>query len=219
MEPNWPSIDGWDRITTRHVAPAVTAATLPPASIESSAGPRRRRWTVALYLYTGATIVVGLAALAWASLTLDIWPEISPAQAGGKEGILLGLLFWILIGLLGGTRVEQLHGFGVLTFHLPFIIAAYALGGPVAGGWVAMISTLEARSSARRPGAGRSPTIRRRPCRRSSAGSCTPRVRAPLATSRTSRRRPSWSRSSSPRSSCPACRRPWPPARSSCATG
>ena len=37
------------------------------------------------------------------------------------------------------------HGFGVLTFHLPFIIAATALGGPVAGGWVAMISTLEAR--------------------------------------------------------------------------
>ena len=145
MEPNRPSIDGWDRIATRHVAPAVTAATLPPASIESSAAPRRRRRTVALYLYTGATIVVGLAALAWASLTLDIWPEISLTQAGGKEGILLGLLFWILIGLLGGTRVEQLHGFGVLTFHLPFIIAATALGGPVAGGWVAMISTLEAR--------------------------------------------------------------------------
>ena len=33
----------------------------------------------------------------------------------------------------------------MLTFHLPFIIAATALGGPVAGGWVAMISTLEAR--------------------------------------------------------------------------
>ncbi len=145
MEPNRPSIDGWDRIATRHVAPTVTAATLPPASIESPAAPRRRRRTVALYLYTGATIVVGLAALAWASLTLDIWPEISLTQAGGKEGILLGLLFWILIGLLGGTRVEQLHGFGVLTFHLPFIIAATALGGPVAGGWVAMISTLEAR--------------------------------------------------------------------------
>src|SRR6478609_12170408 len=145
MEPNRPSIDGWDRIATRHVAPTVTAATLPPASIESPAAPRRRRRTVALYLYTGATIVVGLAALAWASLTLDIWPEISLTQAGGKEGILLGLLFWILIGLLGGTRFKQLHGFGVLTFHLPFIIAATALGGPVAGGWVAMISTLEAR--------------------------------------------------------------------------
>ena len=98
-----------------------------------------------LYVYTAATIVAGLTALLWASVSFAIWPTISLTQAGGPEGILLGLLFWILLGLLGGTRVEQLHGYGVLTFHLPFIIAATALGGPVAGGWVAMVSTLEAR--------------------------------------------------------------------------
>ena len=98
-----------------------------------------------LYLYTAATIVAGLSALIWASISFEIWPTISLTQAGGPEGIQLGLLFWILLGLLGGTRVEQLHGYGVLTFHLPFIIAATALGGPVAGGWVAMVSTLEAR--------------------------------------------------------------------------
>ena len=74
MEPNRPSLDGWDRIPARHDAPYVTAAA-PPASAESPAVPRRRRRTVALYVYTGATIVVGLAALAWASLTLDIWPR------------------------------------------------------------------------------------------------------------------------------------------------
>ena len=79
---------------------------------------------------------------AWASM----FPSPSSlTEAVGGEGILLGLLFWIAIGLLGGTRVEHLHGHGVLTFHLPFIIAATALGGPVAGGWVAVISTLEAR--------------------------------------------------------------------------
>jgi len=107
--------------------------------------PRPTRSRLALYVYTGATIVAGLAALAWASVTYPIWPTISLTQAGGREGILLGLLFWILLGLLGGTRVEHLHGYGVLTFHLPFIIAATALGGPVAGGWVAMVSTIEAR--------------------------------------------------------------------------
>ena len=42
------------------------------------------------------------------------------------EGILLGLVFWILIGLLGGLRIERLNGYGVLTFHFPFIIAAMA---------------------------------------------------------------------------------------------
>jgi diguanylate cyclase (GGDEF)-like protein len=104
-----------------------------------------RRRTTALYLYTGVEIVVGFAALAWASLTFPIWPTISLTEAGGSEGVLLGLVFWTLLGLLGGTYVQRLHGHGVLTFHLPFIIAATALGGPVAGGWVAMISTLEAR--------------------------------------------------------------------------
>src|SRR5262249_43435498 len=63
----------------------------------------------------------------------------------GREGILLGLVFWVAVGLLGGMRVEHLHGQGVLTFHMPFIIAATALGGPAAGGLVAMISTIEPR--------------------------------------------------------------------------
>ena len=141
MEPSEPSIDGWDRIAPRHESQPVTSRKSPPERTYE----RRRARSFALYLYTGATIVAGLAALAWASATFDIWPTISLTQAGGKEEILLGLLFWIVIGLLGGTRVEHHHGFGVLTFHLPFIIAATALGGPVAVGWVAMISTLEAR--------------------------------------------------------------------------
>src|SRR4029077_8314771 len=54
-------------------------------------------------------------------------------------------IFWMILGLLGGTRVQHMRGHGVLTFHLPFIIAATALGGPVAGGWVAMVATLEKR--------------------------------------------------------------------------
>jgi diguanylate cyclase (GGDEF)-like protein len=117
----------------------------PTGPTAATAFTMTRRRSFALYAYTAATIVAGLVALVWASVSFPIWPTISLTQAGGKEGILLGLLFWILIGLLGGMRVEQLHGYGVLTFHLPFIIAATALGGPVAGGWVAMISTLEAR--------------------------------------------------------------------------
>jgi len=119
MDPRLPSADGRDR------TPSLQA--------------------FALYTYTVATIVIGLTALAWASVAFPIWPTISLTQAGGNEGILLGLLFWIGLGLLGGTRVQHIHGHGVLTFHLPFILAATALGGPVAGGWVAMVSTLEAR--------------------------------------------------------------------------
>ena len=49
------------------------------------------------------------------------------------------------MGLLGGTRIQRLHGHGVLTFHLPFILAATALGGPFAGAVVALVSTFDAR--------------------------------------------------------------------------
>ena len=108
---------------------------------------RRRRsdHSPALLTYTGVQIVVGLLAFAWTAVTFPISEDISLTTAGGSEGILLGLLFWVAIGLLGGTRVERLHGHGVLTFHLPFIIAAMALGGPTAGAIVAMVSTIEAR--------------------------------------------------------------------------
>jgi diguanylate cyclase (GGDEF)-like protein len=99
----------------------------------------------ALLVYTAVIIVVGLAALAWAAATFPIDPAISLTAAGGREGILLGLIFWIAIGLLGGTRVERMHGHGALTFHLPFIIAAMAVGGPTAGGLVALLSTIERR--------------------------------------------------------------------------
>ncbi len=119
------SADGWDdAITLRHGA---------------------SHSTTLLFVFTGVEIIAGLVALFWASFAFDIWPGISLTLAGGSEGILLGLVFWILLGLLGGMRVQHLHGYGVLTFHLPFIIAATALGGPAAGGWVAMISTIETR--------------------------------------------------------------------------
>ena len=131
MDPSLPSIDGRDR-----------AAVPLTYTLDE---PERTRHSLALYVYTGATIVAGFSALAWASVTYPIWPTISLTQAGGREGILLGMVFWILLGLLGGTRVQNMHGHGVLTFHMPFIIAATALGGPVAGGWVAVIATFEAR--------------------------------------------------------------------------
>jgi len=99
----------------------------------------------ALLVYTAVTTIVGLGSLVWAAATFPIDDAISLTAAGGREGILLGLVFWIAIGLLGGTRVERMQGHGVLTFHLPFIIAAIAVGGPAAGGIVALVSTIERR--------------------------------------------------------------------------
>jgi diguanylate cyclase (GGDEF)-like protein len=108
---------------------------------------RRRRTdhSPALLAYTAFLIVAGAAAFIWAALSFPIDDAISLTVSGGREGLLLGLVFWVAIGLLGGTRVERLHGHGVLTFHLPFIVAAMALGGPTAGAVVALVSTIEAR--------------------------------------------------------------------------
>jgi diguanylate cyclase (GGDEF)-like protein len=51
-----------------------------------------------------------------------------------------------LFGLAGSARIiRDAGGHGALTLHLPFIIAAMALGGPVAGGWVAMLATFDRR--------------------------------------------------------------------------
>ena len=106
---------------------------------------RRSDHGLALYAYTAATIALAAVACVWVAATYPLDETISLTMAGGREGILLGLVFWVGLGLLGGTRVQHLRGHGVLTFHLPFIIAAMALGGPTAGAVVALISTTERR--------------------------------------------------------------------------
>ena len=107
----------------------------------------RRQTSPALAAFVAATIVAGIAALAWATLTLPLGPGI--AMDGltrvAADDRVSGLLFWIAIGLLGSVRTRGYAGRAVLTFHLPFIVAAMVLGGPVAGGWVAAIATIELR--------------------------------------------------------------------------
>jgi diguanylate cyclase (GGDEF)-like protein len=107
----------------------------------------RRRTPPALALYTAVSIVVGFVVLGWATATLPIGSGIGnpkmPALVGGTDGT--GLVFWIVLGFVGSLRTRAYHGRAVLTFHLPFLVAAMTLGGPVAAGWVGAISTLEMR--------------------------------------------------------------------------
>jgi diguanylate cyclase (GGDEF)-like protein len=107
----------------------------------------RRRMSPKLALYVAWTIVAGAVTLGWATLTLPLAPGIATTDLANiaTDDRLTGLLFWIAIGLLGSVRTKGYDGRTVLTFHLPFIVAAMTLGGPVAGGWVAAISTIELR--------------------------------------------------------------------------
>jgi diguanylate cyclase (GGDEF)-like protein len=116
-------------------------------SIKRSPLVERRRTSPALAAYVAATIVAGVAALAWATLAVPLGPGIASDGLThiAADDRVSGLLFWIAIGLLGSIRTKGYGGRAVLTFHLPFIVAAMALGGPAAGGWVAAIATIELR--------------------------------------------------------------------------
>ena len=99
------------------------------------------------------SIVLGLGALAWTTLTVPLLPAIDPGLDGsslaGPEG---GLLLWIAFGLIGSLRVLPIPGSSaVWTFHFPFIAAAMVLGGPTAGAWVAFLATLERRELESQP--------------------------------------------------------------------
>ncbi len=105
-----------------------------------------RRVSTALGWWTALSIVTGAAVLAWATLRLPITSAIAiDPGASTVMSTQAGLLFWIVLGLGGSLRPASLEGHAVLTMHLPFIVAAMLLGGPVAGGWVACVSTIELR--------------------------------------------------------------------------
>jgi diguanylate cyclase (GGDEF)-like protein len=112
---------------------------------------RRRSDTRLLLAWVVAVTIVADLALAWVTATVPVGHLIAvPFSTGGvtddpSTAALVGVLFWTAVALLGSLRIVPAGGHGVLTFHLPFVVAAIALGGPVAGGWVAMLGTLERR--------------------------------------------------------------------------
>lgn len=127
------------------------------AGLGSGHGPRaggtavaRRR---ALYAYTGATIVTAGVLLAWISAVAPPLPLIDPHIGDGTvlAGPSGGLLLWLGYGLLGSLRVLRAPGGTLMTFHMPFIGAAMILGGPTAGAWVALLSTIERRELESQP--------------------------------------------------------------------
>ena len=140
---------GGPRATRRRRRPRA-ATRLDPGGPEAKAVETTRRLLLA---YTGTSIVVGLAALAWTTATVPLLPAIDPGLGGttlaGPSG---GLLLWIAFGLVGSLRVLPIPGSSaVWTFHFPFVAAAMVLGGPTAGAWVGFLATLERRELESQP--------------------------------------------------------------------
>jgi len=96
--------------------------------------------------YTVATIVAGIAVLGLVTAFGTLAGPIAVPMVAETWARPAGVLLWTLFGLAGSARVLRgPSGHGVLTFHLPFIVAAMVLGGPIAGGWVAFLASVERR--------------------------------------------------------------------------
>jgi diguanylate cyclase (GGDEF)-like protein len=121
-----------------------------PGPAAGGAAVARRQ---ALYAYTAAVIAAAAGLLAWCSLAVPPQAAIDPRIGAGTvlEGPTGGLLLWLGYGLLGSMRVLRAPGGTLMTFHMPFVGAAMILGGPTAGAWVAMLSTIERRELESQP--------------------------------------------------------------------
>jgi diguanylate cyclase (GGDEF)-like protein len=107
-----------------------------------------------LHGYTAAEILLGLGLVAFATVGVPIWPGIaSDALAGtALAGPTGGVLLWTMFGLMGSVRTASAAGGSIhFTFHLPFVGAAMVLGGPTAGAWVALLSTIDRRELQSQP--------------------------------------------------------------------
>jgi diguanylate cyclase (GGDEF)-like protein len=100
-----------------------------------------------LYIYTAVQILLGVGALLAVTALLPVQPAIAIdfSSFPSASPIALGLAFWIVLTLVGSALAAQQPTGAIVTFDLPFITAATVLGGPVAGGWVAMLGSLERR--------------------------------------------------------------------------
>lgn len=151
-----PLFAAWARRACGAARPALAG----PATHPASAGDRRakpgggRRSSdrsprggsrLALYVYAAVLVVAGAVALAGATANLPFEPEIGLGDGPYATRILLGLAFWTVVASLGTSRTSRFRGHFVVTFDVPFVVAAMILGGPVAAGWVALLGTIELR--------------------------------------------------------------------------
>ncbi|HEV8054704.1 MAG: HD-GYP domain-containing protein [Chloroflexi bacterium] len=100
-------------------------------------------------LVSGSAIALLLTSFLFArrtDLVLGMRPEIGiPFDASPEIQVLAGLAFWVLVTLFAGAFPVRMPRGTLVTVAIAPIMAAMALGGPVAAGWVAAIGTLEYR--------------------------------------------------------------------------
>jgi len=105
------------------------------------------------YIILVASSVIALGATSFllppqSGIVLGMHDEIGlPRSLVGSDElrVLLGLTFWIVVALFASALPVQMPRGTIVSVSAAPIVAAMALGGPVAAGWVAAIGTTELR--------------------------------------------------------------------------
>jgi diguanylate cyclase (GGDEF)-like protein len=93
-------------------------------------------------LPTIGAIIAFVAVVASFPIDRSIAP---PFTIGSLDPVVIGLAIWILVGLATSSRSVADEGRVTLLYGVGPIVGAWALGGPAAGVWVALIGTFELR--------------------------------------------------------------------------
>src|SRR5438477_11093061 len=68
-----------------------------------------------------------------------------PFSIGSLDPVVVGLAIWIVVGLATSSRSVADEGRVTILYGVGPIVGAWALGGPAAGVWVALLGTFELR--------------------------------------------------------------------------
>jgi HD-GYP domain-containing protein (c-di-GMP phosphodiesterase class II) len=107
-----------------------------------------------LKLYVTGLVSLGAIALALTSFVFAGRPDLVFGMRTGialKEvapiqfGVLLGLGYWTILTMFAGALPVRMPRGSLVSVATAPIVAAMALGGPVAAGWVALVGTTEIR--------------------------------------------------------------------------
>ena len=108
--------------------------------------PRTGTFPAALVAVTVLPTIGALIAFAWLVVTFPLAPAIAtPFAIGPISPLVLGLALWIVVGLATSTQSVAAEGRITILYGVGPIVAAWALGGPAAGVWVALLGTFEVR--------------------------------------------------------------------------
>jgi putative nucleotidyltransferase with HDIG domain len=102
--------------------------------------------TRTLALFIAGLVALSALALVAASLLYGFDSRIAiPVGSSQAVGIAFGLLFWIVVTLITSALPVEVPGGVMIALGVAPCLAAMNLGGPAAGGWVALIGSTELR--------------------------------------------------------------------------